>query len=74
MARFAHFIATAGSIRMGKISATKAEDDWQVENDLRILQECEVIEKDPKRLAAAQALARKKLLELAAVASEGPND
>ncbi len=59
---------------MGKMSVTKAEDNWAVERDLDILRECEVIEKDPKRLAAAQALARKKLLELAAVASEGPSD
>lgn len=56
------------------ISMTKSEDDWRAEDDLRILMACEVIEKDPKRLAKAQALAKKKLLDLAAVASEGPND
>lgn len=56
------------------ISMTKSEDDWRAEDDLRILMQCEVIEKDPKRLAKAQALAKKKLLDLAAVASEGPND
>jgi hypothetical protein len=56
------------------ISSTKGADDWQAEADLRTLMECECIEKDPKRLLAAQKLAKTKLLELAAVASEGPND
>lgn len=56
------------------ISATKAEDDWQTESDLRTLMEAEAIEKDAKRLAKAQALAKKKLLDLATVASEGKDD
>ena len=30
-----------------RISATKMEDDWQVESDLRTLMEAEKIEKDP---------------------------
>lgn len=47
------------------------EDDWQAESDLRTLMEAEAIEKDEKRYARAQALAKKKLLELAKVASEG---
>ena len=62
---------------MGKanmISATKSEDDWQTQRDLETLMECERIEKDPKRLAKAQAMAKKKLLDLAAVASEGKDD
>lgn len=60
---------------MARIStASPSEADWKTEADLRTLQEAEVIERDPKRLARAQALARKKLLELAAIASEGPND
>lgn len=56
------------------IAVSKSEDDWRTESDLRTLMECERIEKDPKRLAAAQALAKKQLMDLAAVASEGPND
>jgi len=56
------------------IAATRAEDDWATQRDLDTLMECEKIEKDPKRLKAAQALAKKRLLDLAAVASEGPND
>jgi uncharacterized protein (DUF2461 family) len=47
---------------------------WQVESDLRTLQEAEAIEKDPKRFKAAQDLAKKKLIELAAVVSEKPGD
>lgn len=52
------------------IAAVKEQDDWQTESDLRTLMEAEAIEKDPKRLAKAQALAKKKLLDLASVASE----
>jgi hypothetical protein len=44
--------------------------DWQTESDLRTLQEAEAIEKDPKRFKAAQELAKKKLVELAAVVSD----
>lgn len=43
---------------------------YQVESDLRTLQEAECIEKDPKRFKAAQELAKKKLVELAAVVSD----
>jgi hypothetical protein len=56
------------------IRLASAESDWRTEDDLRILMECEKIEKDPKRLAAAQKLAKQKLLDLAGVASEGPAD
>jgi hypothetical protein len=40
------------------------------ESDLRTLQDAEAIEKDPKRFKAAQELAKKKLVELAAVVVE----
>lgn len=53
------------------VSLTAAEDDWRVESDLRTLMEAEAIEKDPKRMKAVQALAKKKLLDLASVAAEG---
>lgn len=53
------------------ISVTKHEDDWQVESDLRTMIECEKIEVDPKRLAKVQALAKKRMMEVAAIASEG---
>ena len=54
----------------GSLAATKAEDDWQVEDDLRICLACEKIEKDPKRMAKVRALAKSKLLEVAALAGE----
>lgn len=46
-----------------------AQDDWQAEEDLRTLMRCEEIEKDPKRYKAAKDLAKKKLLEMASIAS-----
>ncbi|MBP6779529.1 MAG: hypothetical protein KA784_00090 [Aquabacterium sp.] len=56
------------------IASIKGEDDWQVESDLRTLIECEKIEKDPKRYAKVQALAKQRMMDMAAVASEGPAD
>lgn len=56
------------------ITAIKPDEEWQVESDLNTLMRAEEIEKDPKRLAKAQALAKKRLMDLASVASEGPND
>lgn len=52
------------------LGAVAADDDWQVDDDLRTLMRAEEIEKDPKRMAAVRAMAKKKLLDLAAVASE----
>lgn len=56
---------------MGKRSPTAVaeEMDWRVDGDMRTLIEAEQIKKDPKRLKAAQAAAKKKMLEVAAVAS-----
>ena len=50
--------------------ASSADDDWQVESDLRTLIECEKIEADPKRYKKAQALAKRRMMEVAKVASE----
>lgn len=57
---------------MAKIAsaAKSSEYDWETEEDLRILVRAKQIEKDPKRLARAQALAKKKMLEVAAVAAD----
>lgn len=52
------------------VSAMNDMEDWQTESDLRTLMDCEKIEKDPKRYKAAKDLAKKKLLEMAAVASD----
>lgn len=48
----------------------KEQDDWQAESDLRCMMDCEKIEKDPKRLKAVKDLAKKKLLEVAAIAGD----
>lgn len=53
------------------ISVTKHEDDWQVESDLRTMIECEKIEADPKRLAKVQAMAKQRMMDMAAIATEG---
>ena len=53
------------------LATSVAETDWRTESDLSTLMEAEKIENDPKRLAAAQKLAKSKLLPLAAIASEG---
>lgn len=41
--------------------------DWQTEDDLRTLTRAVEIKKDPKRMKAAQALAKKKLEEMALI-------
>ena len=51
------------------MGAIAASNEWEVENDLRTMIECEKIEKDPKRLKAVKELAKKKMLEVAKVAS-----
>ena len=54
--------------RIGLNSASE-DMDWKVEQDLRTVIECEKIEADPKRMKAVRELAKKKMLEIAAVAS-----
>lgn len=56
------------------LATSVAETDWRTESDLSTLMEAEKIENDPKRLAAAQKLAKSKLLPLAAIASEGKDE
>lgn len=46
------------------------DQNWQAESDLRTLMDAEAIEKDTKRYAAACALAKKKMLDMAAIASD----
>lgn len=56
------------------ISMRKQEETWRAERDLDTLMECEKIEADPKRLAAAKRLAKERLLNLASVAAETAKD
>lgn len=55
-----------------KSSPIYNEKDWQAEADCRTLMDAEMIRRDPKRLAAAQKLAREKLQDLASVGSLEP--
>lgn len=52
----------------------KTEADWQAEGDMHTLARAAEIRADPKRLKAAQELAKKKLLELAQVAGGDSDD
>lgn len=57
------------------ISSNSIDDsEWQTESDLRTLMEAEKIEKDPKRMKAAQNMAKHKLLDLAGIAAEGDHE
>jgi Ulp1 family protease len=55
-----------------KASAVPApsEDDWQAEDDARTLMRAHAIKSDVKRHAAAKAHAKKKLMQMAAIANE----
>ena len=60
---------------MSKVLDSAAEDDnedeaWEVECDLRALATAIEINKDPKRLAAAKALAKQKSVEMASIAKQ----
>lgn len=49
-------------------------EDWRVESDLNTMIEAEKIEKDPKRLAKVRALAKQRMMDAAAIASEGKDE
>lgn len=53
-----------------KKSEVSPDSRWQAEDDLRTLMACEAIEKDPKRLKAAQKLAKAKMDDLNKVIGE----
>lgn len=52
------------------IASVRGEDDWQVESDLRTMIECEKIEADPKRLSKVKAMAKTRMMDMAAIATE----
>lgn len=58
----------------GLSSMVQADRDWQIESDMRTLMEAEKIKADPKRLKAAQDLAKEKMMEVAKVASSNADD
>lgn len=49
---------------MSKSDMADVDQKWKVERDLQSLAEAAEIQKDPKRLKAAQALAKEKIAEL----------
>lgn len=51
-----------------------ADEEWQVASDLRVLSEAREIRADAKRMAKVRALARKKLGEIASLASDHDGD
>lgn len=55
-----------------KTALASISDDnrWRVESDLNTLMEAEKIKADPKRLAAAQAMAKEKMMAVAKVAAD----
>lgn len=56
------------------VIAMDSDAEWRADSDLRTLIEAEKIEADPKRYKAAQALAKKRMMEVAKVASESGSD
>lgn len=45
-------------------------EDWQCEEDLRTMVRAEEIKKDPKRFAKVTAMAKQKMMDVAAVATD----
>ena len=56
-------------MKNGAKPVSASHDNWQAEDDMRTLMRAEEVKRDPKRLAAAKACAKKKLEEVASVAS-----
>ena len=54
--------------------AIKPDEEWRVEADLHTLMKAEKIKEDPKRMAKVRALAQKKMMEVASIASEGKDE
>lgn len=52
----------------------KPDEEWRVEDDLRILTEAKSIRADKQRMAKVRALAKKKLAVVAPLAADGDGD
>ncbi len=57
-----------------KAAVINPDEEWRVESDLHTLMEAEKIKADPKRMAKVRALAQKKMMEVASIASEGKDE
>lgn len=51
------------------LNTVSEDQDWKVESDLRCVMEAEAIEADPARIKKVRELAKKKMLEIATIAS-----
>lgn len=49
----------------------RTPEDYQAESDLAVLMQARKIRNDPKRFAKAQALAKKRMTEVAQIAGSG---
>jgi hypothetical protein len=56
--------------RSKPMTSVKPDEEWKVESDLNVLIEAEKIKGDASRYAKAQALAKRKMMDVAKVASE----
>lgn len=56
--------------KMSNSIMVAADEDWRVESDLRTILDAEEIRNDKKRWDKVRALAKKKLMTIAAVASD----
>jgi hypothetical protein len=56
--------------RSKPMTSAKPDDEWKVESDLNVLIEAEKIKADAGRHAKAQALAKRKMMDVAKVASD----
>jgi hypothetical protein len=57
---------------MNTVEMRKQEERWRAESDMEALMRADEIRKDPKRLRAAQALAKEKLEQAAVVVAAEP--
>lgn len=55
------------------VAGISEDNRWRAESDLSTLMEAEKIRADSKRLAAAQALAKEKMMAVAKVAADDAN-
>lgn len=60
--------------KRSRSTAIKPDEAWRVESDLNTLMEAEKIKCDPKRYAKCQALAKKKMMDVAKVATDMDTD
>lgn len=56
------------------MASITSDKEWQIEDDMRTLVRAEEIRKDPKRLKAAQQLAKKRAEELNVLSQKAPTN